>query len=98
MMIGYLMKNKNNSVPRKFLFGLSFLLLLTLQACFPISGQNQETNPRATWTPMNLPTDQPYQIATESLSYFGQLPVLVIFGSQNPDDETPLKVLNISTD
>ena len=47
---------------------------------------------------MNLPTDQPDQIATESLSYFGQLPVLVIIGSQNPDDETPLKVLNISTD
>ena len=47
---------------------------------------------------MSLPTDQPYQIATESLSYFGQLPVLVIFGSENPDDDTPLKVLNISTD
>jgi len=53
---------------------------------------------RATWTPVAQPTDQPYQVETESLSYFGETPVLVIFGSQDPEDETPMKILNISTD
>ncbi len=32
------------------------------------------------------------------MSYFGNTPVLVIFGSQDPEDATPLKLLNISTE
>ena len=92
------MKHKNNCWTRKFLFGLSFLLLLTLQACFPAAGQNQEANPEPTWTPMSLPTDQPYQVTPDNLSYFKETPALIIFGSQDPADNTPLEILNISTE
>ena len=73
------------------------LFMFCLQGC-AIQGQQQEMIPRHTWTPIVQPTDQPFQVQPENLSYFGELPALVIFGSQDPDDETPLKVLNISTD
>ena len=72
------------------------LFMFCLQGC-AFQVQQQEMIPIRTWTPIAQPTDQPYQIATESLSYFGQLPVLVIFGSQDPMDTSPLRVLNIST-
>ena len=92
------MKNKTYGLTWKLLFGISFLILLTLQACYPLNGSEQGVNPRATWTPMVQPTDQPFQFNSETFSYFGKTPALVIFGSRNPENETPLRVLNISTD
>lgn len=73
-------------------------LVLTLQACSSLSDVNQAASTKATWTPVVQPTDQPYQVKTETLSYFGNTPVLVIIGSQDPEDAMPLKLLNISTE
>ena len=92
------MKNKKYRLIWKLLFGISSLLLLTLQACYPLTGSEQGVAPRATWTPMVQLTDKPFQFKSETFSYFGETPALVIFGSRNPEDETPLKILNISTD
>lgn len=83
---------------QKVLFGVLFFLLLGLSACSPSTGLDQAAEVRATWTPIVQPTDQPNKIKTETLSYFGETPALLIFGSQDPADDTPLKVLNISTD
>jgi hypothetical protein len=77
---------------------LFFILCgVCLQGCTS-RWQSQEISVKATWTPMSLPTDQPYQVEPEKLSYFGELPALVIFGSQAQGDGTPLKILNLSTE
>ena len=73
------------------------LFMFCLQGC-AFQVQQQEMIPIRTWTPIAQPTDRPFQAQPENLSYFGETPVLVIFGSQDPMDTSPLKVLNISTD
>lgn len=89
---------KNDGKNWKNLVIVLIFLVLTLQACSSLSDVNQAASTKATWTPVAQPTDQPYQVKTETLSYFGNTPVLVIFGSQDPEDATPLKQLNISTE
>ena len=73
------------------------LFMFCLQGC-GFQGQQQEMIPIRTWTPIAQPTDRPFRVQPENLSYFGETPVLVIFGSQDPMDTSPLRVLNISTD
>jgi len=96
------MKKTNGVIWKRFpvfiLLVLLISLLLTLPVCAPWGGPTQATNVRETWTPESHPKDQPYQIQTETLSYFGDTPVLVIFGSQDPEDDSPLQAINISTE
>jgi hypothetical protein len=83
------------------LLGVFFLLLMTAWICSNmISETNRglQSSRRATWTPEAHPTDLPYQVEGESLSYFGDTPVVAIFGSQDPENDSPLQALNISTE
>jgi hypothetical protein len=72
-------------------------IILLLQACSSLSA-TQDMPTRATWTPVAQPTDQPYQVESEILSHFGETPAVVIFGSQDPEDESPLQAINLSTE
>ena len=92
------MMKKNNGMTAKILLGLPLLLLLILQSCSLSAGVNPTEHAGATWTPVAHPTDRPYQVKTETVSYFGSTPFLVILGSRGPDDNAPLQVLNISTE
>lgn len=81
--------------------GLLFLLAFILAACFSLGGligKTPEGVARATWTSEVHPTDLPYQVETEVLSYFGDAPVLAIFGSEDPEDKAPLQAFNLSTE
>jgi hypothetical protein len=97
-------KNKDkirDSLRAVILLGVFFLLLMTAWICSNmISETNRglQSSRRATWTPVAHPTDLPYQVEGETLSYFGDMPAVVIFGSQDPDDDSPLQAINISTD
>lgn len=73
------------------------LLMLYLQGCSSL-GEEQVIPVGATWTPEIYSTDQPFQVRTEDVSYFGSTPVLLFFGSIEPGDASPLRVINISTD
>ena len=73
------------------------LLMLCLQGCSSL-GEEQVIPTGATWTPETYSTDQPFQVSTEAVSYFGNTPVLLFFGSIEPGNASPLRVINISTD
>ena len=88
----------NRCITRKVLFGVLFFILLGLPACSPSIGLDQTAGVRATWTPAVHPTDQPYEVNTDDLSYFEGIPVLVIFDGKDPDGLSSLQVVNISTD
>ena len=93
---------KSRSLDRKktrirFAVGVLLFLTFSLQACSS-PGATRDMPARATWTPVAHPTDQPYQAESEALSYFGETPAVVIFGSQDPDDDTPLQAINLSTE
>ena len=80
-----------------FAVGVLLFLTFTLQACSS-PGATRDMPARATWTPVAHPTDLPYQVEGEAPSYFGETPALVIFGSQNPEDKSPLQAINLSTE
>ena len=88
----------NRCMTQKVLFGVLFFILLGLPACSPSIGLDQTAEVRATWTPAVHPTDQPYEVNTDDLSYFEGIPVLVIFDGKDPDGLSSLQVVNISTD
>ncbi len=94
------MIKKMDCVTWKVLVSVLFVLVLSLQACSPLSEMDmgETAGVSATWTPAVHPTDQPYEVDTTYMSYLGGDPVLVILGSLDPTDTSPLKVENISTD
>ena len=76
-------------------------LTLVLQACSSIGslvGEYPEGAVRATWTPVAHPTDQPFAVEVETYSYFGGTPLVVIFGSNDPEDDSPLQAINLATE
>ena len=77
--------------------GVLLGMTLILQACFSMDSQ-EDFHARATWTPVAYSTDQPYHVEADIPSYFGEIPAVAIFGSQNPEDDTPLQAINLSTD
>ena len=94
------MIKKINCVTWKVLVSVLFVLVLSLQACSPLSEMDMRETAgiRATWTPAPHPTDRPYEVDTKYMSYLGGGPVLAILGSLDPEDTAPLKVQNITTD
>jgi hypothetical protein len=72
-------------------------IILLLQACSSLNA-TQDMPARATWTPVAQPTDQPYQVEAKAPPYFGDTPALVIFGSHDPGDNSPLQAINLSTE
>ena len=92
---------KRNRPHKPIAIGMLLFLALTLQACSSLGGligNPSEAAVRATWTPESHPTDLPFQVETEPISYFGEGPVVAIFGSQSADDDSPLRAVNITTD
>ena len=97
---------KNNGTKRSETQALAVIvvllfLALTLAACSSLGGligHPSEAAVRATWTPESHPTDLPFQVETEPISYFGEGPVVAIFGSQSANDDSPLRAVNITTD
>ena len=100
------MKIKNKNVNRKrsqalTIVGALSILTLTLAACSSLGGltsNDPEGVVRATWTPEVHPTDLPYRVESENISYFGDAPVVAIFGSADPADNSPLQAFNLSTE
>ena len=92
------MRKNNKGMNRKALVNILILILLGLPACSPLDGLDQPVEVRATWTQVAHPTDQPYEVNTDDLSYIGRTPALILLGSQDPADESPILVQNISTD
>lgn len=94
------MIKKMDCVAWKVLVSVLFVLVLSLQACSPLSEMDmgETAGVRATWTPAPHSTDQPYEVDTKYMSYLGGGPVLAIFGSLDSADTSPLKVWNITTD
>ena len=82
----------------RFAMGVLLFLTFALTACFSMDGQEPDMSARATWTPVAQPTDQPYQVEAKVPPYFGETPAVVIFGSQDPNDDSPLQAINLSTE
>lgn len=81
--------------------GALLILAFTLQACSSLgglTGNAPEGAARVTWTAEPHSTDVPFHIEGETLSYFGDTPVLAIFGSVDPADDSPLQAFNLSTE
>ena len=88
---------KHKTIRVGFAVAVLLFLAFVLQACSSLS-VTQDLPARATWTPVAHPTDQPYRAKEEVLSYFGATPAIVIFGSQDPESDTPLQAINLSTE
>jgi len=100
-----MMTNKNGVKRSKTqapaVIGILLILAFALQACSSLGGlvgSAPEATARATWTPEPHPTDMPIQIEIEDYSYFEGVPVLAIFGSEDPESTAPLQAQNISTE
>ncbi len=77
------MIKKMDCVTWKVLVSVLFVLVLSLQACSPLSEMDmgETAGVSATWTPAVHPTDQPYEVDTTYMSYLGGDPVLVIWAA-----------------
>lgn len=88
---------KNQSVKRNVL-GALLLLAITLQACSFMGESTPDMAARPTWTPQPQMTDEPYHVEVDEVSYFGDDTVVAIFGSQDPEDTTPLQMFSLTTE
>lgn len=91
---------KNMSLKR-YGIGILLLLTLTLQSCSSLGSlfaNSTEAMAHPTWTPQPQPTDQPYHVDVEEMSYFGEDAVVAIFGSNDPENTSPLLMQNLTTD
>ena len=77
--------------------GVLLGMTLILQACSNLDPM--EASPAwPTWTPVAHPTDQPYQAEKVTPPYFGDTPFVAILGSHDPENDTSLQAINLSTD
>jgi hypothetical protein len=92
----------NNRKAHSFVgVSIMMVLMLEMQACSSMGslvGENPEGAVRATWTPVVHPTDESYAVEVETFSGLAESPLVVIFGGDDPEDDSPLQATNLSTE